>query len=218
MERSGGKPSSSVARQANLANWDRRANPLAAKSPDELLVSYSIEWNDPSPFDTQLNAHHAFINFAEILMYLPDRRAEDTAVTFDHLPAGMETDHAHYPRRKPIASLVAPSYDALVDAPVEVGEFGEFEFDNDGAHFRVAVDSKSGNAGHLENYLRQITGYELKLMGGPPFKDYTFLFHIGPTKKSAVAEWSTPIPLPSPRRRPKKPPPSPRTNSSTPGT
>ena len=35
--------------------------------------------------------------------------------------------------------------------------------------------------GTPESYsLRQITGYELKLMDGPPFTDYTFLFHIGP--------------------------------------
>ena len=144
----------------------------------ELMVSYSIEWNDPGPFDSQLNTHHAFINFAEILMYVPDRRAEDTAVTFNRVPADWKiitaaTRGAGRPR------ISAPSYDALVDAPVETGEFGEFEFDNDGAHFRVAVDSKNGDAGHLENYLRQITAYELKLMGGPPFKEYTFLFHIG---------------------------------------
>src|SRR5665213_3414709 len=63
-------------------------NYLAGKGFDELLVSYSIEWNDPSPFDTQLNSHHAFINFAEILMYAPDRRDEDTSVTFNQLPAG----------------------------------------------------------------------------------------------------------------------------------
>jgi len=32
----------------------------------------------------------------------------------------------------------------------------------------------------LENYLRHITAYELQLMGGPPFHQYTFFFHIGP--------------------------------------
>ena len=151
----------------------------ATKSPDELLVSYSIVWNDPSPFDTQLNAHHAFINFAEILMYLPDRRGEGTTVTFDHLPAEWKLISA-LSASQTDRQFSAASYDALVDAPVEAGEFGEFEFENGGAHFRVAVDSKSGNVVHLDNYLRQITGYELKLMGGPPFKDYTFIFHIDP--------------------------------------
>ena len=147
--------------------------------PDELVVSYSIEWNDPSPFDTQLNSHHAYINFAEILMYVPDRRAEDTAVSFSHVPSEWKIITALSPSQTEHA-FTAPSYDALVDAPAEIGTFGEFEFGNEGAHFRVAVDSKNGGASHLETYLRQITSYEVKLMGGAPFKDYTFLFHIGP--------------------------------------
>jgi predicted metalloprotease with PDZ domain len=152
---------------------------VGGKSPDELMVSYTIDWNDPSPFDTQLNAHHAFINFAEILMYVPDRRGEDITVTFDKVPAEWKIITA-LSASQTDRRVSASNYDALVDAPVEAGEFGEFEFDNDGAHFRVAVDSKSGNLGRLEYYLRQITGYEVKLMGGPPFKEYTFLFHIDP--------------------------------------
>jgi predicted metalloprotease with PDZ domain len=151
----------------------------ADKSPDEVMVSYSIEWNGPGPFDTQLNEHHAFINFAEILMYIPDRRGEDTTVTFDKLPAEWKLVTA-LPASQASHQFSAPSYDALVDAPVEAGEFGDFEFDSEGAHFRAAFDTKTGNAGRLEYYLQQITGYELKLMGGPPFKEYTFLFHIGP--------------------------------------
>jgi predicted metalloprotease with PDZ domain len=152
---------------------------LAGKGFDELVVSYSIEWNDPSPFDTQLNSHHAFINFAEILLYVPDRTAEDTAITFSHVPSEWKIFTALSPSQTEHA-FTAPSYDALVDAPAEAGTFGEFEFDNEGAHFRVAVDSKNGGAGRMETYLRQITSYELKLMGGAPFKEYTFLFHIGP--------------------------------------
>src|SRR5271170_4054841 len=46
-------------------------------------LDYNIEWDDPGPFNSQLNAHHAFLNFAEVLMYLPTRRAEDTQVQFD---------------------------------------------------------------------------------------------------------------------------------------
>src|SRR5579862_8366152 len=40
-------------------------------APDTMIVRYTIEWNEPGPFDSQLNDHHAFINFAEVLMYVP---------------------------------------------------------------------------------------------------------------------------------------------------
>ncbi|MBZ5695055.1 MAG: hypothetical protein LAN36_06820, partial [Acidobacteriia bacterium] len=149
----------------------------------DLFVLYSIEWNDPGPFDTQLNDHHAFINLAEILMYVPDRRAEDTSVQFGELPADWNVA-AELARGSAAASFIAPSYDALVDAPVEAGKFDEFEFDNGGAHFRVVVDAQDWNKRLLGDALSRITAYELNLMGGPPFdtprKEYTFFFHIGP--------------------------------------
>ena len=47
-------------------------------------IHYEIEWNDPGPFNSQLNSEHAFVNLAEILMYLPERRSEDTQVSFEH--------------------------------------------------------------------------------------------------------------------------------------
>src|ERR1700739_1015734 len=45
-------------------------------------INYAIEWDDPGPFNSQLDAHHAFVNFAEVLMYVPTRRGEQTAVQF----------------------------------------------------------------------------------------------------------------------------------------
>ncbi len=148
-------------------------------SGTEDIVSYSVEWNEPGPFDSQLNAHHAFINLAEILMYVPDRRAEKTEVDFEDVPAGWRLI-AELSRGAKEDSFTAPSYDALVDAPVEAGNFDEFDFNNDGAHFRVVVDANSWQRGLLRDALQRITGYELRLMGGPPFHEYTFIFHIGP--------------------------------------
>ena len=106
-----------------------------ASIPHKAVVRYSIEWDDPGPFNSQLNAHHAFINLAEILMYVPDRRARrhrshaSTICRPDwklvaELPAGREAN-----------SFAAESYDALVDAPVEAGEFSDFAFDNRGRAF-----------------------------------------------------------------------------------
>lgn len=167
-------------RMLDKQTW-RIVNP-ASCSPDHagtLTLQYVIEWNDPGPFSSQLNVHHAFINLAEILLYLPDRRAEDTEVQFENLPSGWraaaELAIGHGPN-----SFAAGSYDALVDAPVEAGTFDQFEFDSAGAHFRVVVDAPSWNKDRLEGELRRITAYELNLMGGPPFKEYTFIFHMGP--------------------------------------
>ncbi len=149
-----------------------------SKPPRAITFRYSIVWNDPGPFDSQLNKHHAFLNLAEVLMYQPGRRSEPVEVQFENVPAHWKLIAELHPGPAP-NSFMAPSYDALVDAPVEAGTFREFDFDEDGAHFRVAVDGKGGDRARIENYLQRITNYELGMMGGPPFREYTFLLHVG---------------------------------------
>lgn len=173
----GGSASSKLAIQKiDKQTWRVDTPPSAV--PSEVNVDYTIEWDDPGPFNSQLNAHHAFVNFAEVLMYIPGRRKEETEVTFENVPSDWHVI-GQLPNGAAANSFKAASYDDLVDAPVEAGKLDQFEFDNEGAHFRVVVDAKEWNKSRLEDDLRRITGYELKLMGGPPFKEYTFFFHIG---------------------------------------
>ena len=152
--------------------------PAAAAVDGSIDIEYSISWDEAGPFSSQLNTHHAFVNFAEVLMYVPDRRAEDVEVTFADVPSDWRSI-AELPPGSAANSFTVESYDKLVDAPVEIGKFEEFEFENAGAHFRVVIDSRDWNRATLEDSLKRITGYEVKLMGGPPFKEYTFFFHIG---------------------------------------
>lgn len=154
-------------------------NPLAGNVPDDFDVHYTVEWNDPGPFDSQLDAHHAFINFAEVLMYVPNRRPEPVEVAFDDVPNGWQMV-AELPAGSSANSFSASSYDALVDAPVEIGSIRQTAFDVSGAHFRVLLDSNYVSPGALDSGLRPIVSYELSLMRGAPFPEYTFFFRIGP--------------------------------------
>lgn len=151
---------------------------------NRLEIRYSIQWDDSGPFNSQLNDHHAFMNLGEILMYVPERRTEDTSVSFENLPASWRTA-AELAADGPPDTYTATSYDALVDAPVEAGEFDEFQFTESGARFRVVVDAINWKKEALQGGLERITRYEMRLMGGPPPFDlpsrgYTFFFHIGP--------------------------------------
>jgi len=154
-------------------------NPLAGNVPDDFEVHYTIEWNDLGPFNSQVDDRHAFLNLAEVLMYVPNRRPEATEVVFDDLPEGWKiaTELAAGPEAN---SFAAPSYDALVDAPVEMGNFREASFDVNGAHYRMTLDTTPIDSETLESNLRKIVRYETTLMGGAPFKEYLFIFHIGP--------------------------------------
>jgi predicted metalloprotease with PDZ domain len=147
-------------------------------------IRYTIQWNDPGPFNSQLNGHHAFMNLAEILMYVPDRRAEGVSLAFSELPSGWKTAAELSSVPGEPNTYAAPSYDALVDAPVEVGKFDEIKFSNSGVPFRVVVDAPHWDRDRLEDALRRITTYDLQLMGGPPpfgssDGGFLFIFHIG---------------------------------------
>ncbi len=109
----------------------------AAKADAE--VSYEIFADLPGPFGAQLNAHHAFFNLAEILMYPVDARGSSMQVRFTEIPSGWRTATSLATSSD---GFTAESYDRLVDAPVEMGTFQESDFDEGGGHYRVVVDAE----------------------------------------------------------------------------
>jgi len=150
--------------------------PCAPGDHNLFVVQYSIFWDDPGPFDSQLNAHHAFVNPAELLMYIPGRRNEPVELRFTDLPSGWVLGSS-------IQSGRAANYDQLADAPVLIGVLTEIHYESDGAPIRVLIEGKVSDAVRLEAYLDKITDYELQLMGplrfDSPNRDYTFIFNIG---------------------------------------
>jgi predicted metalloprotease with PDZ domain len=158
----------------------------------EITVRYATWWDEPGPFGTQLNAHHAFINPAMILMYVPDRRAEKALVTFADLqadwrlqsPGRIITLQAGMPK---FTWMEEPNYDSLADSPIEVGKFDGFGFDaaNGKAPITVVVDSEDWHRFVIEKQFRKICEYEIRLMGGAPFPRYTFILHIGKEAEDA---------------------------------
>ena len=148
-----------------------------------VTFNYSTTWDEPGPFGAQLSAEHAFLNLAMVLLYVPDRRAEDDRVSFQDVPEGwrtaVELDSPQTNGTKQSAGFVAPNYDALVDAPVEIGHFDEFDVDAGGRPVRIVVHGDPGDRIHLSDSLKRIVDYDVSLMGGAPFREYMFLFHIG---------------------------------------
>ena len=153
------------------------------------VIDYSIYWDEPGPFDSQLNSRHAFLNLAEILMYVPNRRTEEVKLRFSDIPP---TWHIANELAFDEDGYVARGYDALVDAPIEVGVFDDMHFQSDGATIRVVLDGKDSGIIRLLNYLQKATAYELEMMDGPPFEkipgeaDYTFIFHVGPPSEAGA--------------------------------
>jgi predicted metalloprotease with PDZ domain len=147
-------------------------------------IGYATYWDDSGPFATQLNAEHAFINPAMILLYVPDRRSEGVSVSFADVPSDWNAATAasafdsKYGRVHNTV-IQAAGFDALADAPIEIGKFQQFDLPGISPPVSVVVHGEGWNKKHLEESLSKICKYELRLMGGAPYQHYTFIFHIG---------------------------------------
>jgi len=149
-----------------------------------ITLRYAAYWDEPGPFATQLNAEHAFINPAMILMYVPARRAEEAEIAMADVPlewqaAGASLHILESMGRARKFSFVAGSYDALVDAPIEAGKIDQFALKGMNPPVSVVVHGDKWNKKELEEQLRRICIYESKLMEGAPYEHYTFIFHLG---------------------------------------
>jgi predicted metalloprotease with PDZ domain len=170
------------------------ANPVAIEKLDKLTwrvtgngaitVRYETYWDESGPFATQLNAEHAFINPAMILMYVPNRRSEDVKLDLNEVPgdwvafaALREMDEsmggAH------VIEFTAPSYDAMADAPIEAGRLELFDLPGMNPPISVVVHGDKSHRKEIQEELRRICTYELKLMEGAPYEHYTFIVHLG---------------------------------------
>jgi len=147
-------------------------------------VRYATYWDDPGPFGTQLNSHHAFINPAMILMYIPDRRSETTQISMPDVPGNWSATGTGQGSMESTGgarnfAFVAPSYDRMADSPIEAGNFQEFALSGFKPEIWVVVDGDHWTQSVVSSELQRICNYEIKLMGGAPYPQYTFILHMG---------------------------------------
>jgi predicted metalloprotease with PDZ domain len=161
------------------------------------IVEYQIYVDSPGPFGAQVNAHHAFLNLAQILMYPIDARSTPLNLRFIYLPAAWHV-------ATPLVSssgdeYSAPNYDRLVDSPVEISNFQESDFDEAGGHFRVIIDADPADydMARIVGALHKIVAAATSWMNDRPFDTYTFIYHFphGPAGGGMEHSYSTAIEL-----------------------
>ncbi len=195
---------------AQYVNWvraqDRTGRPLNLRKLDKsrwqlsgaaagAIVEYQIYVDSFGPFGAQLSSHHAFFNLAQLLMYPLDARNAPMIVRFGQIPNGW---HIATPLLSlPDGRFSAENYDRLVDSPIEIGNFKESDFDEDGGHYRVVVDAESGDYDmeKIDGMLRKIVAAATSWMADRPFDTYMFLYHFprGPAGGGMEHSYSTAI-------------------------
>jgi predicted metalloprotease with PDZ domain len=157
-------------------------------------IDYEIFADQPGSFGAQLNAHHAFFNLAQILMYPVDARASPTQVRFTDIPAGWQIATA---LASSSGEFSAQDYDRLVDSPVEIGSFQESDFDEGGGHYRVVVDAEPADYDlpRIVSTLRSLVASATGWMKDRPYQTFLFIYHFprGPAGGGMEHAYSTAI-------------------------
>lgn len=149
-----------------------------------ITIRYATYWDEVGPFGTQLNGEHAFINPAMILLYVSNRRSEDVRLLLPDVPRPWQVESATPIVEESMGgvrnfALDAKGYDALVDGPIEIGNFKNFSVPGVPTDIRAVVHGDNWSQKEIEGELSRICNYQLKLMGGAPFERYVFILHIG---------------------------------------
>jgi predicted metalloprotease with PDZ domain len=149
-----------------------------------ITVRYATYWDEGGPFATQLNREHAFINPAMVLMYVPERRSEAvhldiSDLPYDWTPVGESITLMEGASRARNFTFESANFDELADAPIEAGKFDIFEVAGVNPPVWVVVHGDGWKKKRVQEDLRRICAYELKLMDGAPFRRYYFMVHFG---------------------------------------
>jgi predicted metalloprotease with PDZ domain len=158
-------------------------------------VRYEIFADQAGPFGAQLNEEHAFFNLAQILTYPVDGKQLGDIVRFVDIPPGWRI--ATSLRGLSSSEFEAAGYDRLVDSPVEIGNFRETSFKEEGTRYRIVVDGNSSDydLSRIAGILRRIVAAETSWMRDRPSPGYVFIYHFprGPAGGGMEHAYSTAI-------------------------
>jgi predicted metalloprotease with PDZ domain len=179
-----------------------------------VTVSYQVFANQLQNNIAQYNERHAFIGGPSLWMYLVDGKNRPielsiAAPTGWKIATGMEHTSDH--------TFRAADYDWFADAPLEISDFAEKNFEVLGTTYHVIVHDVinkkdfSKFVDDLQKTVATIVPMFQPVTGTPqaaPFKDYYFIFHVWPktggglehlnsTQINFGTDWDSTQPLPN---------------------
>ncbi len=163
-----------------IKKFDKSTWQVGGDIPAKVRISYRVFGNNLSPFGTQLNTKHAFINPALILFYVVQGRGWPVTVIY-HKPEDWRILTAAQLVKGQKNTFEARSYDALVDNPVEIGHFRKISFGTDGATYDAGFyDYRNKfSLNKFKEMLKRIVHAEtIDLMHDVPFRRYVFIFQV----------------------------------------
>lgn len=163
-----------------ISKIDKTTWRVQTEGRSEIEIRYNVYANSLGDRTRHVDDTHAFLSGATVFLYVPDRRQEALSVRIEapedwKLSCGLDSAKDD-PR-----VLLAPSYDVLIDSPIEVGLHDVLHFDVDGLPHDILLWGAPAYDGEkLKKDFAAIVRNESELFGGLPYNRYIFMIHVGP--------------------------------------
>lgn len=139
-------------------------------------VRYQVFADKMLIHQAQLNTTHAFVNGCMVFLYAKGNQHWPAQLTVD-APEGWSVATALEATGR--NTFVAPSYDALIDAPLEIGTFEMERFFADDTEYRIVWNGPEPmDRPQLVDCLYRIVRTINDFWGAVPFPHYTFIYNV----------------------------------------
>jgi predicted metalloprotease with PDZ domain len=182
-----------------VTRLDKHRFQVAAAGAAEVTVRYRVYAHELTVRTCHLDGTHGFWNGAALLLYAEGREREEHLLEVEP-PPGWRVATALPPAEggaDPFADgapdrpwrFTARDYDALVDAPVEVGTHRVLRFEAGGKPHALALwggEAPGLDPARLRDDAARIVAHFAAQMGGLPYERYLFVVHLHPSLRGGL--------------------------------
>jgi predicted metalloprotease with PDZ domain len=146
----------------------------------EVEVSYTVYANSLNDRTRHVDDTHAFLSGSAVFFYAPNRRGDAVTVHLD-LPPGWKIASGLAHAEGDPSTLLASSYDVLMDSPIEAGQHDVLRFVTKGIPHEIVIWGNPAYDGdRLAHDFEKIVDAEAEIFGELPYDRYVFMIHAAP--------------------------------------
>jgi predicted metalloprotease with PDZ domain len=153
---------------------------IQGRGSQDIIVSYRVYAYEHSVRTSYLNADHALVVPASVLMYWEKNLQRKHHLHINMPDNWSEITTALEPFNQPgNVDFIAKDYDELVDSPLELGNHHVVNFQVlEKPHVAALYGASNYDDSVLVNDFSKIIEAEAKIFGGLPYDHYSFIFHV----------------------------------------
>ena len=161
-----------------LSKLDKTTWRVTTGGAKTVHLQYQIYANELGTRTRHVDDSHAFLSGSSVFMMVKGRRNEPALVTVS-APDGWKISSGLDAVPDEPNALIAPSYDVLIDAPLEIGTHEVLTFEIDDVPYEIAIWGQGNyDRDKLVEDFKTLCAEQVEMWGDAPYSRYVFLLHV----------------------------------------